>query len=97
VTTESTYYAYILSSHKGTLYTGMTRDISTRIDQHKVGHGSQFTAKYQITTLVYCELIESLDSAREREAQIKRWNRKKKIHLIEFENPYWHDISESVG
>ncbi len=95
--TEHYYYVYILSSHRGTLYTGMTRDIANRIDQHKAGRGSQFTTKYRTETLVYCELTESLDSAREREAQIKRWNRQKKINLIELENPYWRDISTTVG
>ncbi|MEE8046317.1 MAG: GIY-YIG nuclease family protein [Dehalococcoidia bacterium] len=90
------FFVYIVSSHKGTLYTGMTRDIANRIDQHKSGRGGAFSSKYKTANLVYCELVESFDSAREREAQIKRWNRRKKVWLIEMENPYWRDLSASI-
>lgn len=93
----SGYFVYIVSSHTGTLYIGVTRDISNRIDHHKSGRGGGFSAKYKTGNLVYCELVESFESAREREAQLKRWNRSKKITLIERENPFWRDLSDSVG
>ena len=94
---SAAYYVYILASHRGTIYTGMTRDIAVRIDQHKSGHGGRFSSKYRTGTLVYCEVAEDLDAARERERQIKNWNRQKKINLIEVENPYRRDISATVG
>lgn len=93
---DSHYFVYILSSHTGTLYIGMTRDLSTRLDQHKSGHGGGFSSKYKTGNLVYCEAVESFDSAREREAQLKRWNRRKKIWLIDLDNPYWRDLSETA-
>ena len=83
------FYVYMLASIKGVLYTGMTRDIATRIGQHLFGKVGGFSSKYRTTKLVWCELVESFDSAREREAQIKRWRRSKKAALIEAENPYW--------
>jgi putative endonuclease len=66
------------------------------MDQHKSGHGGRFSSRYNTDNLIYCEAVENFESAREREAQIKRWNRRMKIWLIELENPYWKDLSESV-
>jgi putative endonuclease len=89
-------FVYIVSSHTGTLYIGMTRNIAQRTDQHKSGNGGEFSYHYKIANPVYCESIETLESAREREAQIKRWNRRKKIWLIEASNLYWRDLSASI-
>jgi putative endonuclease len=75
----------------------MTRDIAVRIDQYRFGKVPRFSSKYRTTKLVWCEVAESLESAREREAQLKRWRRSKKAALIEMENPHWEDISTSIG
>ena len=93
---SSHFFVYIVSSHTGTLYIGMTRDIAQRIDQHRSGSGGGFSSKYKTGNLVYCERVERFESAREREAQLKRWNRRKKVWLIELENPYWSDLAELV-
>ena len=90
------YYIYIVASTRRTLYTGMTRDISSRMQQHKSGRAGGFSAKYRTNQLVWCEVAESFDAAREREAQIKRWRRSKKLSLIETTNPFWIDLSYSV-
>jgi putative endonuclease len=90
---ESRYYIYIVASLRRTLYTGMTRDISAWIDQHKAERTPSFSAKYRTNQLVWCEVAESLEAAREREAQIKHWRRSKQITLIERENPHWEDLS----
>lgn len=92
-----TYFVYILSSHTGTLYTGMAADLPKRIESHKAGKGSRFSAKYKANSLVHVEPIDSLEAAREREAQIKRWSRRKKIQLIDKFNPRWRDLSDAVG
>jgi putative endonuclease len=39
----------------------------------------------------------SLSRAIEREKQLKRWTRAKKIALIERGNPTWQDLSEDWG
>jgi putative endonuclease len=49
------YYVYILSSHRRTLYTGMTNNLMRRVQEHKDGIGSEFTQKYRINRLVYYE------------------------------------------
>jgi putative endonuclease len=87
-------YVYILASQKnGTLYTGVTSDISGRLLQHKTGTGSKFAARYGVTRLVWFDEYELIVDAIAREKAIKKWPRQWKIKLIEENNPHWHDIS----
>jgi putative endonuclease len=94
---DNTMAVYMVASIRGALYTGFTNELATRIDQHKSGTGGGFSSKYRTTKLVWCEVHTSVETARLREAQIKKWRRSKKAYLIELENPYWVDISETVG
>lgn len=92
-----TYYVYILANKKnGTLYVGVTSNLSQRIDQHtdKVVEG--FTSKYDIKKLVYVEQANNVEEAIYREKQLKHWNRAWKIELIEKENPDWKDLMNDL-
>ena len=53
-----------------------------------------FTARYDLTALVYYEFGEDINAAIAREKQIKGWLRRKKVALIESVNPEWRDLSE---
>jgi putative endonuclease len=91
------YYVYILASKKnGTLYVGMTEDIGKRIVRHKGRQANEFTAKYDVLKLVYYEKRKSLEEAVKREKQLKRWNRRWKIRIIENFNPRWEDLFSKV-
>ncbi len=88
---------YILTNKRnGTLYVGVTSDLSKRIDQHKQGGGSAFTTKYVLTRLVYVEQFLTMYDAISREKQLKAGSRKRKLALIEKDNPQWLDISHLV-
>lgn len=92
-----TYYVYILTSRRnGTLYIGVTNDLIRRVAEHKKGLFSGFTKKYKVHQLVYFESTEDISSAIEREKQLKHWNRKWKVELIESVNPFWEDIYSSL-
>ena len=53
---ERTYWVYILASRRnGTLYIGVTNDLSRRVHEHKGGKGASFTSRYVVTTLVWYE------------------------------------------
>ena len=54
---------------------------------------NSFTAKYDMTKLVYYEEAgrEPL-AAFEREKQIKSWNRARKNKLVNSRNPHWEDL-----
>jgi putative endonuclease len=88
------YYVYIMTNHSRTLYTGMTNNPARRVEEHKVGLGSEFTRKYNIKKLVYYETTNDVRVAIEREKEIKNWLRAKKLALIETQNPEWRDLSE---
>jgi len=77
---EKHYYVYILASKfNGTLYIGVTNDLVRRIFEHKNNVVPGFSSKYGVHTLVYFEETGSIESAINREKQLKRWNRSWKL------------------
>ena len=76
-----------------TLYTGMTSDLEKRVWDHKHKTISGFTAKYNITLLVWYESTNDVDEAILLERKIKGKRRDKKIALIESSNPNWVDLA----
>ena len=91
-------YVYILTNRKdGVLYTGVTSDLKSRTEQHKLKVYDGFSAKYNTNKLVYFEIFSEIELAIEREKQIKKYKRKKKIALIESMNREWRDFSPEIG
>jgi len=76
-----------------TIYVGVTNDLAGRVQQHKTGVGSAFTARYGLTDLVYYESVNDVNAALSREKQIKGWTRGRKVALIEAMNPEWDDLA----
>jgi len=87
------YCVYILTNKSNkVLYIGVTNNLKRRIKEHKEKIIEGFTKKYNCNKLAYFEQTHNVMSALEREKQLKRWNRKKKIQLIEKINPNWKDL-----
>jgi len=86
------YFVYMLASNSRVIYIGITSDLIGRVWQHKNKETKGFTEKYNVNRLVYYEQTDNVWSALEREKQLKKWSRKKKIFLIEKENPEWDDL-----
>jgi putative endonuclease len=86
------YQVYIMASQSGVLYIGMTNDLFHRVSQHKSKTIPGFSQTYNTTKLVYFEPFQDVRNAIAREKQLKRWNRSKKIFLIEKQNPAWQDL-----
>ena len=92
------FYVYILASQRnGTLYIGQTDNLWQRITDHKAHQLPGFTAKYDVTKLVWFEDVETREQAWTREKQMKKWNRSWKLRLIEESNPDWNDIFNPEG
>ena len=70
---------------------GITGNLQTRLEQHRIGLGSEFVKKYKVHRLVHVEPYENAEDAIRREKQLKKWNRDWKIRLIEEDNPEWAD------
>ena len=92
------YYVYILTNkHHTVLYIGVTNDLIRRVYEHK-SHADKknFTAKYNVTKLVYFEETPDVRVAIEREKQLKSWSRNRKTDLIFSCNPHWLDLYQQI-
>jgi putative endonuclease len=85
------------SVKNGTLYIGVTNNLLSRVYQHKHKINEGFTKNYNVDRLVYFETTYDIFAAIQREKQLKKWNRKWKINLIEEMNPDWKDLYYSIG
>ena len=76
-------YVYILQCSDGTYYTGLTSNLTQRLFQHQVGYYQDcYTSKRRPIDLVfYCEFTD-INLAIEKEKQIKKWSKAKKLALI---------------
>jgi putative endonuclease len=91
------YYIYILTNQYNTVfYVGVTNNLIRRVYEHKNKLVKGFTSKYNLNKLVYYEVFSDVRDAIYREKQIKSWNRKKKIEMIEKFNPEWKDLYEEI-
>ena len=94
---NKTYAVYILTNYnETTFYIGVTGNLQKRIWEHKNKVVEGFTKKYNVDKLVYYELTENVESALNREKQLKRWHRQWKINLIKKMNPEFNDLSEQL-
>jgi putative endonuclease len=93
------FHVYIMTNRQRShvLYTGITGNLLRRVWQHKNKTVPGFTARYNLTRLVYFERFFYPDAAIAREKEIKGWRRSKKIKLIESMNPHWNDLAERWG
>jgi putative endonuclease len=80
---------------KSVLYTGVTSDLISRVQQHKSKYFPEsFTAKYNVGILVYYQFYPSIMEAILEEKRIKGGSRKQKMELINSINPNWEDLWE---
>ena len=90
---------YIMTNkNKTTLYTGVSSDLYSRVMEHKSKkYTSSFTARYNLSILVYYEIFHSIEEAIQREKQLKAGSRKKKEALINSINPNWEDLTHVIA
>ncbi|WP_262030308.1 GIY-YIG nuclease family protein [Microvirga sp. Mcv34] len=92
------YYVYLLASRRhGTLYLGVTNDLARRVDEHKRKGVPGFSARYDVSRLVWYQVYDRIDEAIAREKSLKKWCRDWKITLIEEMNPDWSDLYASLN
>lgn len=79
------------------LYIGVSSELPARVAKHRQHfYKGSFTDKYNAEKLVWYELHDTIESAIEREKQLKRWTRKKKEALIQVLNPEWKDLYDAI-
>ncbi len=80
---EKQWILYILECKDGSLYTGITDDLSRRIQMHESGKGAKYTRGRGPLTLVYSEECESHSHALKREYAVKSLTRNEKLQLCD--------------
>jgi len=94
------FYVYITTNPaKTVLYTGVTNDLARRMYEHESNRGkaSTFAGKYYCYCLIYYEWHSNIQHAIEREKEIKKWNREKKVALINSFNTEWKFLNKEVS
>lgn len=85
------WFVYIARCNDDSLYTGVTTDVTRRINEHNgvvhnkrstLGKGAKYTQARRPVTLAYVETCNSRSDACKREAEIKTFPRLKKLALI---------------
>jgi putative endonuclease len=90
-------HVYIMANKRnGTIYIGVTSQLSQRVCQHKMGVVSGLSRQYKTHLLIYYEAHPSMEEAICREKQLKNWKRSWKVNLIESINPYWRDLYDEL-
>ena len=76
------YHVYILECGDGSLYTGITTDLTRRLAEHKAGTASRYTSAHGAVNMLHTERFKNRSGASKREAEIKKWTRDEKLALI---------------
>lgn len=74
---------YIIRCTDGSLYTGITTDVSRRFTQHATQKGAKYFRTRQPLQIIYVENDHNRSSASKRESYIKRLNKNEKLKLVE--------------
>ena len=78
------YYVYILECSDCLLNTGVTNNISRRLDEHQSGRNTDsFTFKRRPVELKFYQEFNDINQAIYFEKKLKKWSSKKKTALIE--------------
>jgi putative endonuclease len=90
-------YVYIITNKcNQVIYIGVTDDLVKRIYQHKNKFVEGFSAKYNLSKLVYYEIYDDIKDAISREKNLKNWHRDWKINQINKFNPNWEDLYKTI-
>jgi putative endonuclease len=91
-------WVYIMASRpRGTVYVGVTSDISGRVWEHREGVVPGFTAKYGVKRLVWYREYDDIRDAIADEKRIKKWRRVWKLKMIDQFNPRWRDLFTEIA
>lgn len=81
-TPKSGWLVYLLRCRDGSLYTGITNNLTKRLAAHAAGKASRYTRSRLPVTLAYTEPQPTQSRALKREAAIKKLSRLQKDRLI---------------
>lgn len=77
------WFLYMLRCADGTLYTGISNRLATRVKNHSLGRGARYTKTRLPVELVFSRKIGTYSQALKRERRYKRKTRRAKMELVE--------------
>jgi putative endonuclease len=87
---QSGDWVYIMADrYRGTMYVGVTANLTARVFQHRQGTGPDFCVRYDLRNLVWAERGATIEDCIAHEKRVKQWHREWKFDLIERINPDW--------
>ena len=87
---------FVTNKPNGILYVGVTSDLVKRVYEHRTVAVPGFTKRYGLKTLVYFEVFDDIQSAIQREKNVKHWSRAWKVRLVHQNNPQWLDLYDTL-
>ncbi len=91
------HFVYILECADKSLYVGCTNNLEKRLKQHNDSkRGAHYTKIRRPVILKYLETFSTLKEARQRESEIKRWRREKKLNLIKSGQHFFNSTKSKV-
>lgn len=94
------FFVYIVTNpDRNALYIGVTNDLKRRLNEHYANKGNPntFAGKYHCYRLIYYERFTNIEHAIEREKELKKWSREKKLNLIRSVNPDMGFLNHEVN
>jgi predicted GIY-YIG superfamily endonuclease len=86
---DNKWFVYLVRCRDGSLYTGITKDVARRCEQHNAGTASRYTRSRRPVALVYQEPQATQSLALKREAAIKAMSRPEKESLVRQAGGKW--------
>ena len=74
---------YIIQCRDQTLYTGITNNLTNRLEMHESGQAAKYTKGRGPFKLVYQEFFKNRSLSTKRESEIKKFKKEDKNKLIE--------------
>ncbi len=90
-------FVYLMANRRrGKTYLGVTSDLPKRTYEHRNGLIEGHSKEHGCKSLVWYEAFDDIQDARNKERQMKKWHRDWKIELIEWDNPEWEDLFDTL-
>lgn len=81
-TDDSNWFIYLLQTAQGSLYTGITTDVSARLATHQAGKGAKYLRGKGPLTLVATQAVANRSVASRLEYQLKRLTADEKRRIM---------------
>ncbi|MBI5518183.1 MAG: GIY-YIG nuclease family protein [Deltaproteobacteria bacterium] len=88
---------YLLRCRDGSLYAGITVDLTRRLEAHAAGRGARYTRARLPVALAWSSGCKTGAEARRLEARIKALPRAQKLRLAEGDRSVWREVRSACG